>query len=45
MYRGMGTTIERDQSLLLVNHMTATNNLIGYYHLTDMRMRMHEPSL
>ena len=34
---------ERDQSSPLLNHVATTNYLIGYYHLTDMRMR--EPSL
>ena len=43
MRRGMGTTVERDQSLPLLNHVAATNDLIGYYHLTDMHMRMRKP--
>ena len=35
----------RDQSLPLLNRVTTTNDPIGYYHLTDMRMRMCDPSL
>ena len=35
----------RDQSLPILNHVTTTNDPIGYYHLPDMRMRMCEPPL